>query len=106
MGFLIHLLCIAFTSSLSITIFTLQFLLWIQCPPVVTSDDLLHVGHCGITDLHLLPVVVVVQEAIPFEVFVNESQEEAPMFVFTVSDHGGLNQMMSLLLLLFLVDFS
>ena len=43
--------------------------------PVVTSDDPLHVGHRGVADLHLLPVVMVVQETVPFEVFVNESEE-------------------------------
>ena len=64
-----------FTSSLPVTIFSLQLVFRIQYLPVVTSDDPLHVGHRGVADLHLLPVVMVVQETVPFEVFVNESEE-------------------------------
>ena len=66
---------IIFSSSLPVTIFSLQLVFRIQYLPVVTSDDPLHVGHRGVADLHLLPVVMVVQETVPFEVFVNESEE-------------------------------
>ena len=71
-----------FTSSLPVTIFSLQLVFRIQYLPVVTSDDPLHVGHRGVADLHLLPVVMVVQETVPFEVFVNKSEEGSSNICF------------------------